>query len=329
MGATRQFITSHYFAVVAILGIAGTALGLTLGFMLQGVFPILFRSLLPPNVTLVISPRAVAESLLLGIIVVGSFTFMPLYRLEELKPSFIFRKEIMPLQKGTPYYAAAAVILLFFMGLVLWQIRDLEVGLYFVGGVLGLVAISAGLTELTLRFLQRLHIKPLITRQALRGLFRPGNATRAIIITLATSLAVIFTIFLIERNLDASFIQSFPEDAPNVFFLDIQTDQKDAFAETLALETTYFPVVRGGITEINGEKIDRDVEDERDGDNLNRQFNLTYRDALMDGEGLLEGNALFRSDWEGAQVSLLDEFTANSRFSNWRYHYLPRTGRAA
>ena len=109
MGATRKFITSHYFAVVAILGLAGTALGLTLGFMLQGVFPILFQSLLPPNVSLIISPRAVTESLLLGIIVVGAFTFMPLYRLEELKPSFIFRKGDCSAKKGNTVLRMQAV----------------------------------------------------------------------------------------------------------------------------------------------------------------------------------------------------------------------------
>ena len=113
--------------------------------------------------------------------------------------------------------------------------------------------------------------------------------------------------FSLSVNLDANFIQSFPEDAPNLFFLDIQTDQLDAFAELLGIETTYFPVVRGGIVEINGEPIDRAAEEDRDGDNLSRQFNFTYRNELIEGEGLVEGDAIFRTDWEGAQVSLLDD----------------------
>jgi len=29
---------------------------------------------------------------------------------------------------------------------------------------------------------------------------------------------LLFTIYLIERNLDASFVQAYPEDAPNVVF---------------------------------------------------------------------------------------------------------------
>ena len=307
MGATSPFITRHYLLVVAILGAIGTSLGLSAGYLLQGFFPILFAAFLPPNVSLTISVWAVLESLLLGVCVVAAFTFMPLYRLEEFKPSFIFRKEVVPLKKGRPYYLTALGILLFFIGLVLWQLQDTEVGLYFVGGVLALVLITALLTELLLRVLRRQRLKSLASRQALRGLFRPGNATRPIIITLATSLAVIFTIFLIERNLDASFIQSYPDDAPNLFVVDIQPDQVAEFSETLGREAEFFPVIRGGITTINGQPIDREAEEEREGENLARQFNLTYRDHLLEGEGIAQGETLFRADWAEPQVSILDE----------------------
>ena len=96
-------------------------------------------------------------------------------------------------------------------------------------------------------------------------MFRPKNATRPIITTLTASLAVIFAIYLIEQNLDANFIQSYPEDAPNVFFLDIQPDQKDAFSKTLAIPTQYYPIIRARILSINGEKINRQraFEDQR------------------------------------------------------------------
>src|SRR5207253_5229340 len=136
---------------------------------MQNVFPVLFQGLLPPNVQLAISGRSLFESLLLGLVVVGSFTFLPIYQLEELKPSFIFRKEVTRLRHGAPFYGILLVILGFFVGMVLWQLRDeLRTGIYFVIGVVVLLALSALLTYGTLFLLRRARIQSLALRQALR-----------------------------------------------------------------------------------------------------------------------------------------------------------------
>ncbi|MCB0043509.1 MAG: hypothetical protein KDE23_27670, partial [Caldilinea sp.] len=203
-----------------------------------------------------------------------------------------------------------------FAGMVLWLLNDWRTSLYFTGAVLGLLAIAAALTEGTLRLLRGRRLRSLPLRQALRGLFRPRNPTRAIIITLSASLAVLFCIYLVERTLDASFVAAYPEDAPNVFFLDIQPDQVDAFAAALGQETEFFPVVRGTIAAVNGEPPRRVDEDEQgrggpegggpDG-GRDFQFNLTYRDALLDDERIAQGGSLFDPTYAGAQVSILDD----------------------
>jgi putative ABC transport system permease protein len=239
--------------------------------------------------------------------VVGVFTFLPIYQLQELKPKFIMQKEVIPLKRGWLFYLAILMILLFFTGMVLWKLQDLRISLYFVGGVIGFVLLTAFLTEMVLLSLKQRRIKALAPRQALRGLFRPRNATRAIIITLAASLAVIFCIYLIERNLDASFVSSFPPDAPNLFFVDIQPDQREGFVELLGMETDFFPVIRSRIRAVNGVEIDRDAERDRMGDNLARTFALSYRSELLEGERIIQGSSLFNDDVRGAPVSLLDD----------------------
>ena len=67
-----------------------------------------------------------------------------------------------------------------FGAMVFWLLGELRTSLYFVAAVLGLMAIAALLTEVTLRVLQRRRLRSLAMRQALRGLFRPRNPTRAI-----------------------------------------------------------------------------------------------------------------------------------------------------
>jgi putative ABC transport system permease protein len=122
-------------------------------------------------------------------------------------------------------------------------------------------------------------------------------------------MTVLFSIYLIEHNLDASFVQSFPRSAPNLFFLDIQPAQRDAFARTLGMDAEYYPIITARILNINGSAIDKHKERQRQGDNLAREFRLTYRHHLLQDEAMLYGDTLFRDDWDEVQVSVLDTVT--------------------
>jgi putative ABC transport system permease protein len=306
VGAKSWFVTRQFIFILALLGLTGTVLGLLAGLILQNALDVLFKGLLPENVTLIISWVAVLEGFCLGVLVVSLFSFIPLHRLKDIKPVIIFRKERVRAKAGPAIYLSAFLIFAFFMLLVFWQVKDLKTALYFVLGVISLIVITTLLAGAVLFILKRLKVRSLLVRQAVKGLFRPKNATRPIIITLTASLAVIFAIYLIEQNLDANFIQSYPEDAPNVFFLDIQPDQLEAFSKTLAIPTQYFPIIRAKILSINGEKINRQQERRRRGDNLGRTFNLTYRDYLLEDEAIIHGSSLHREDWDDLQVSVMD-----------------------
>jgi putative ABC transport system permease protein len=306
VGANSAFVTRHYIFILAILGLAGTVMGLLTGLILQNALDVLFRGLLPENVTLIISWSAVLEGLCLGVLVVGLFSFIPLHRLKDIKPIIIFRKERINSKADFAVYLCVLFIFAFFMLLVFWQVKELKTALYFVLGLISLIVVTALLAAAVLFALKRSKMRSLLVRQAVNGLYRPKNATRPIIITLTASLAVIFAIYLIEQNLDANFIQSYPEDAPNVFFLDIQPVQLEAFSKTLAMPTQYYPIIRASILSVNGEKIDRRQERRRRGDNLGRTFNLTYRNYLLEDELIIDGDSLYRKDWGDLQVSVMD-----------------------
>lgn len=313
VGATNRFIIGHYTAMVMLLGAAGTILGLVLSSLLQLYFPTLFAGILPANVTLTIAWAVVFEGLVLGTVVVGLFSFLPLQRLRNLKPAFIFRKEIGRATRGILHYSIVLFIVLFFIGLVIWQLEELKIGLYFILGICALIGLAALLTQGLLFLMKKITPGSLPLRQAFRGLFRPNNATRAIIITLSTSLAVIFSIYLIDQNLRATYIDSYPAHLPNAYFLDIQSEQKKEFADILGREAEYFPIIRARLASINNKPINRDKEREKKrGDNMTREFNLTYRDFLLKDEQLSEGNTLFGSSIdellsrEEQPVSVLD-----------------------
>ncbi len=306
VGATSSFITRHYVVVLAIMGLAGTVLGLLSGLILQNALDVLFKGFVPENVTLRISRRAVMEGLCLGVLVVGLFSFIPLHRLKDIKPVMIFRKERIRSKVGLPAYLSAFLILVFFLLLVFWQVRELKMALYFVGGIILLIVVTAVLAGGVLLILKRTRAHSLLIRQAIKGLFRPKNATRPILVTLTASLAVIFAIFLIEHNLDSNYVQSYPEGTPNVFFLDIQPAQLEKFSDTLGMTARYYPIIRAKLLSLNGEKINRKQERRRRGDNLARTFNLTYRNYLLEDEKIIRGDNLYRDDWGDFQVSVMD-----------------------
>ena len=306
VGATSRFLIVHFLIIALLLGFAGGLIGLCGGYTVLKTLLVLFSDLLPEKITPMVTFAATLKGVSLGLIVVSVFTLLPLLRIKALKPNTIFRKERIRFKKDRTYYISGATIFIFILMMTLWILEDTITGLYFVMGVVLLILIITLITSGVLYGLKKVSISNLAMRQAFKGLFRPGNATRSIIVTLTASLTVLFSIFLIERNLDASYIQSYPPDAPNLFFIDIQPSQKKQFAETLGRQAEYYPIVRAGIVSINGEKIDRDKERKRKSDHMGRTFNLTYRNHLLKDEVMHKGESMFRDDFDGVQVSLLD-----------------------
>lgn len=306
VGATNGYITRHFIRIVLMLGALGTLLGIGAGAVVQHVLSWMLAPFLPSGLGHAISWSAVAEGLLLGLAVVALFSFLPLYRLTEMRPVMIFRRQSAAPPRQWPVYLSIALFLIFFFALVLWHMHDVRFGLYFVGGIAGLVLLAALVAQLALWGVKRWPLRQLAVRQAIKGLFRQGNATRSIVITLSVSLAVIFANLLIEKNLNATFVESYPPDAPNAFFVDIQPHQADPFLQAVGGTARLYPIVRARVTAIRGETIDPRAEREKRRDNFSRVFNLTYRHHLLADEVLIKGRHLFRNDWTEPQVSILD-----------------------
>lgn len=306
IGAKSDFIIRQYLLIAFIYATVGIIIGHLLGLLLHNLLFSALAPLLPEALAPTLTATAIIKALVIGFVAVAVFTFLPLQRVKFLKPTVIFRKERVKVKKNIGYFCGLVMILLVFVASVLWHINDYRTGIYFVLGILAMVLLIAVFTQFVLWILNRLPVRSLLLRQALKGLFRPGNATRAIIISLTASVTVIFAIYLVERNLDASFVESYPSDTPNLFFLDIQPSQLADFKKTLGKPAEFYPIVRARVIAVNDEKIDRQQERQRRGDNLARVFNLTYRHHLLADERIREGQNLFQNDVKGVQVSLLD-----------------------
>ena len=298
LGATGSFLLRHYLVIVFILSGIGCTLGILSGLLLEKSFAGLFAGLLPDKIVIGGELFDVLEGVGLGAVVVSFFTFLPLSRIKNVKPAAVFRKESDNglLSRGSYMLIGCGIILL--AGLVVRQLEDFQIGLYFIGGVLALITVISVLISTMLLLLSRLRIVSLPLRQAIRSLLRPGNATRAIVVTLASALSVLLTIYLVEHNLHATYISSYPADAPNLFCLDIQKSQQQDFLELVGAGVELFPIIRARLTFINGKKVNGKDEMKKRGDSLAREFNLTYRTKLLDDEIFVEGTSLFGNESE-------------------------------
>ena len=306
MGATHRQVIRHFMPVVVVLTLLGTVLGISIGIILQLGLARLLSAFFPPDMPFTVAWIGILESMALGIVVVALFTFVPFFRLKEMRPVVIFRKETAVPHKHWPMYVSAIGFVLFFFGLVFRHMQDLRFGIYFMATLGALILVTSIVTRLLLWILKRLRIRRMVVRQAIKGLFRQGGTTWSVIVTLTASLSVIFSIYLLEQNLDTTYVKSFPPDAPNLFVIDIQPSQKEAFANFIAQPLTFYPIVRARVTAINGKTIDRRAERAKHRDNLGRTFNLTYRHSLLADEKIIKGSRLFRDDWTDPQVSVLD-----------------------
>ena len=309
VGATYRFLFIHYLLVVLALGFVGAVGGIIAGYGIKSFFPLLFKGVLPVSTTLALSSTDVAEGLFLGLLVVILFTFLPLYRVGTIKPIALFRYEKPDQIKKSIIYSAYALGFLFLSLLVIRQLEDVKNGIYFILGCLALISIIFILTAGAMRGLKGVTVSSLKIRQALRSLYRPGNASRPIIVTLASALTVLLTIYLLEFNLFSSFVASYPKGAPNLFCLDIQPDQKETFFSVVGEEAELFPVIRARLVSINDKPINYEKERKRKSDSLAREFNLSYRDTLLEDETLLRGGELFNGQRVSAglvEVSVLD-----------------------
>lgn len=310
LGASQQFLVVHSMLLVLLYGLVGSFLGIGASVVLKYFMPLLFAGIIPAESVVGLGLADIAEGMLLGFVVVVFFTFLPLYRLREIKPNAIFRSESIRLPKGGVYYLAIVAGFLLLTLLVIRQLDDLKTGVYFMAGSTALILVVGVLAKLLLRLLAYLKISRLPIRQAVRSLLRPGNSTQPVLVTLASALSVLLAIYLVEHNLRATFVESYPVDAPNLFLVDIQPSQRQGVLDLIGKEVDLYPVVRARLKAINGSDVSRSERRGRFSDSLTREFSLTYRNQLLDDEVVIAGGSgLYRLAGDGPiplQVSILD-----------------------
>ncbi len=313
IGGTGRQITAAYLTQVIALGLLGSLLGITLAKGALVLVAYYFAQALPPNMSYGLASGAVAQGLGLGLLVSILFSALPLLRIRHIKPNMLLRDEdgggkrrrLDFLRLGT-----GALVLLGLFLLSSWQAGSLRVGLFFLTGLVATAALLYGAAFLLILLVKRArHLRSFALRQAVSSLYRPGNQTRVIIMAVGLGAFVVMAIQSLQTNLLNEIDISRRTQLPNMFLIDIQTDQKQGVENLIegatGVRPELIPTVRTRIFAINGREVDlegREMRQERG--RLGREYVVTYRSRLESNETIVAGSFWDATPSTEAEVSI-------------------------
>ena len=305
VGAESGTILRVYLVQTMLLGLLGSLAGAALGAGLQVALPPLMAQWLPVELEFHLSLPPLALGLAMGLLTTALFALWPLLEVRRLKPNLVFRRDVSEEPAGSPGRAAwliSGMLALALAGLALLQAGSWRSAGLFIGALVLALGLLQGTAWLVVRLVRRLpRWRSLAWRQGSANLYRPGNPTRSILVSVGVGVMVILAVHLIERNLLWEIGETLPADAPSFFFIDIQPDQHDAFARLLAergyADTRLTPLVRSRLWSLNGERIRPEAYEEREhGWYFTREYVLTFQKDLP------RGNVVTKGQWWDTSV---------------------------
>ncbi len=282
LGAGWRPLLAAYLLQTALLGLGGSALGALLGSAVQPLLAPTLTRLLPIELTLSFSLRAVLSGLAMGVGVTLLYALWPLLQIRHVPPALILRMDVEPRLRGRRPWAAALPLAAGLAGLALWQAGSWKIGALFAGGLAAALLLLALGARLVIALARRVRWRSPAWRQGAANLHRPGSHAGPVLVSLGLAVMLIVSIALLDRSLRAQLLDRAPGSAPAFFFIDIQTDQAEPFARLVAASgatapAELTPVVRARLSAVNGASIAQDERARReDAWYLTREYVLTW-----------------------------------------------------
>ncbi len=304
LGASSAQTTACYLLQTLLLGSFSGLIGVGLGIAIQYQLPGVLSNYLPFAVQLSVSLKAILLGCGAGMICTVLFSLIPLLWLRDASPLLALRKDFEP-ERGWQWPQAVVVgmIILFIIAFAMAIAAKWQMGLGFAGAIIGVLIVLTYTSRLWLSLARRIigPWLPFTVRQGISNLYRPGNQTLIVTLTLGISAFLIGTIYLSQRQLLRQFEITDSAHQSNLVLFDVQIDQRQeltALIETLAVPIIEeVPMVSMRLAAVKNvpvvtlrENNNRLDEKERIPDwILNREYRSTYRDHLVDSEALLAG----------------------------------------
>jgi putative ABC transport system permease protein len=303
LGATTRQVMTIYVAQAAAMGLLGAAIGATLGVAIQFLLPGVLNDVLPVDVSVRLEPRAIGMGMLLGLWIALAFAMRPLIALRRVSPLQALRRsdDGSPARKwwrDPPRAIVNALVALSVVGLAATRAEDIQETVAFSSGIAGSLLVLVASAAL-LSFVARRALRtgwPYVVRQGVANLYRPGNQTRSVVLSLGFGAFLVTTLYLVQSNLLATFRQAEFGARGNLVFFDIQDDQMPGVDSIMAAQQREYaarvPLITMRIAAINGRRVAELMADSSRRDSrwaLRREYRSTYRSEVSGTEKVLAG----------------------------------------
>ena len=298
MGATQNRISLLFLLEMLWLALLASTLGSVLGYLTQIVIAQIMDQLLIATL-----PQPSLKPLLMGyvtgIILLLGFAMPPLLALKRVPPLRVLRKDIAGTGASSWLFTLGVLVS---MGVLLyWQTRDPELVVYMLSGIVLTLLLLAACARLLIAALNSVRGSVGVAwRFGLANIARRPSGSVMQIVAFGLGIMVLLLLSTVRNDLLDDWQRSLPEDAPNHFLINIQSDQVDGINSFFAgqgVETRIYPMVRARLTKINGRAVTTDdYDNERAKHLLTREFNLSWSEALPAASHVIEGQW-----WSSAQ----------------------------
>lgn len=250
-----------------------------------------------------------ASAFAIGLLLLFGFALPPLVTLASAAPLRVLRRDLpRPKAGGIAAYAAGIAV---FAALLAWQAQDLTTAMLTIGGVAGLLVVAAITAAGAIALLKRLPQRGVTWRFGLANLARRPLASSLQIGALALGLMALLLLTVVRGDLLRNWRSSLPPDAPNQFVVNVLPDQVDGVRAEMASvsgrDATLYPMVRGRLTEVNGERFDTaQFGDTRSRRLAEREFNLSSLAVLPKTNRVVAGQFWKADAARDAGLSLED-----------------------
>lgn len=277
-GATQAEVLGQMFRRLGWVSVAASVVGLLIGFVMQAVIAAAIGQWFDADLPAPGLLPAVA-GVATGLITLIGFGLPSVLRIRQVPVVRVLRREL-----GAPPAAAWLVggtALLALALLLLWQAKSASLAglvlLSMVAAVLMLALAARGAVWLTRRW--RGKLRPGVSF-GVAALARRQGAGVLQVSAFGLGLLALLLLSVVGGDLLENWQRELPDDAPNMFLINIQPEQRDGIEQRLkaasAEAVDLYPMSRGRLVRINDVEVDPDsFESPRDQRLARREWNIS------------------------------------------------------
>jgi putative ABC transport system permease protein len=314
-GTPRRSTLALFVLQFGVLGLAASAVGVIVALAGQELLVVFLSSITNAGLP---SPGIVPAIVAFGtgVLLLFGFALPPLTALSNVPPLRVLRRDLPRPRSGgvAAYLLGIGTIAL----LIALQARDAKAGAIMIGGIGGLLAVTAIVAWLLIAGLKRMPQRGVTWRYGLANLRRRPLASSLQIGALALGLMALLMLTVVRGDLVQNWRKSLPPDAPNHFIINVLPDQTDgvraALKSVTGQDVALYPMVRGRLVEVNGTRLDTaQYDDPRARRLAEREFNLSWSADLPRTNRLVSGKWFDGATGADAGISMEDGIATSLR----------------